>query len=80
VAAAEKTTDFAKRLSSEFGNFARGKGRQLTDKLQEGANRVVSGVDERAYQAALSVVARRHNLATEEAELKLKAPPRKNKK
>ena len=69
---AERVTDFVKRLGGEVSGFAREKGRELSDKVQEGADMFVSAVDDQAYQTALSLVAKRHSLTTEEAESRLR--------
>ena len=68
----EKATDFARRIGGELSGFASSKTRELTNRVMEGADRVFSAAEEGAYQTALSVVAKRHNLTMDEAESRLR--------
>ncbi|MDO8496803.1 MAG: hypothetical protein Q7S43_05130 [bacterium] len=77
---AERATDFARRIGGELSGFASSKTRELTNRVIEGADRVVSAAEEGAYQTALSVVAKRHNLTMNEAESRLRVAERKQSK
>lgn len=82
--ATERVGDFARRVSGEVRDFAGNKGRELAgrvqervqegvERVQEVASRVASEADAKVYRAALTVVANRFGLTTEEVERRLKA-------
>ena len=74
-AVGEKTSDFARRMVGEVGNFAGQKGRQIrrgiTERIQDGTDIVLSAAEEKAYPMAINLVAKRYSITQEEAERRL---------